>query len=293
MSSAPCKPAPPLAKPESRLKAGLVAVGTAVACCPPHRPVLALLTHTVLTSDVGMFDVKAHGCFAHTLQPAGPAFPARCPARVRPWHVLLGQRPSLHTLRRRPAVFVRMLRQYYAAVRLPAAVHEGLIAHRVLPPARRLATTGDNGASRFSRMEFLCMLGVFDSAGLRHARAIACSHRRLPCCLTPSAPRNAGFRSSILSLQIPLSNASSAALRPPPHGSGPGWFATPSLYDSLIRYSMPVYLGAIQAVRPNLVSRLQRVHRRELPRIRLARDICAAGRIHGDGDAAGDAAPPE
>jgi hypothetical protein len=28
-----------------------VAVGTAVTRCPPHRPVRALLTHTVLTSD--------------------------------------------------------------------------------------------------------------------------------------------------------------------------------------------------------------------------------------------------
>ncbi|HXX24213.1 MAG TPA: hypothetical protein VEO19_13780, partial [Terriglobia bacterium] len=48
-------------------------------------------------------------------------------------------------------------------------------------------------------------------------------------------------------LRIPLSNASSAALRPPSHGSGPGWFATPSLYDSFIRYSMPVYPGAFQS----------------------------------------------
>jgi hypothetical protein len=30
-----------------------VAVGTAVARCPPHRPVLALLTHTVPASDIG------------------------------------------------------------------------------------------------------------------------------------------------------------------------------------------------------------------------------------------------
>jgi len=46
---------------------------------------------------------------------------------------------------------------------------------------------------------------------------------------------------------MPLSNASSATLRPPSHGSGPGWFATPSLYDSFIRDSMPVYPGAIQS----------------------------------------------
>src|SRR3989442_11280535 len=37
-----------------------VAVGTAVTRCPPHRPVLALLTHTVPTSDIGMFSVEAH-----------------------------------------------------------------------------------------------------------------------------------------------------------------------------------------------------------------------------------------
>jgi hypothetical protein len=35
-----------------------VAVGTRIAPRPPHRPVRALLTHTVLTSDMGMFGVK-------------------------------------------------------------------------------------------------------------------------------------------------------------------------------------------------------------------------------------------
>ena len=41
-------------------KPTLVAVGTAITRRPPHRPVLALLTHTVPTSDVGMFGVEAH-----------------------------------------------------------------------------------------------------------------------------------------------------------------------------------------------------------------------------------------
>src|SRR6516225_1523191 len=53
------------------------------------------------------------------------------------------------------------------------------------------------------------------------------------------------FRSSIPSLCIPLSNASSAASRLPSHGSGPGWFATPFLYDSFIHCSTPVYPDAI------------------------------------------------
>jgi hypothetical protein len=114
-------------------------------------------------------------CFTHTRQPAWPALPARCPARVRLLRVLLGQRPSLRgtlwVLRWRLLAFVRLLRRYYAAVRLPAAVHEGLIAHRVLPPARAALRAGGYGVSRFSRMKFLRMLGVFDSAGPRRARA--------------------------------------------------------------------------------------------------------------------------
>jgi len=43
------------------------------------------------------------------------------------------------------------------------------MAHRLLPPARQLPT-GGNGVSRFSRMEFLRMPGVFDSAGPRRTR---------------------------------------------------------------------------------------------------------------------------
>src|SRR5260370_29423033 len=122
------------------------------------------------------------------------------------------------------------------------------MAHRLLLPARTRPAGGD-GVSRFSRMEFLCMLGVFDSGGPRLGRVIAAARCCLPYSLTPSAPRTARFRSSIPSLQIPLSNASSATLPPPSHGSGPEWLATPSLYDSFIRYSIPVYPGAIQPKR--------------------------------------------
>src|SRR5437763_4059011 len=104
-------------------------------------------------------------CFAHTLQPAWPALPTRGSARVRLLRVLLGQRPSLHNLLRPSLAFVRLLRWYYATVRLPTAVHLGLIAHRLLPAVRVVPTTDSSGVSRFSRVEFLCMPGVFDSAG--------------------------------------------------------------------------------------------------------------------------------
>jgi hypothetical protein len=37
-----------------------------------------------------------------------------------------------------------------------------------------------------------------------------------------------------------------AASRLATHDSGPGWFATPFLYDSLIHDSTPVYPGALR-----------------------------------------------
>jgi len=41
-------------------------------------------------------------------------------------------------------------------------------------------------------------------------------------------------------------NASMVALRLATHDSGSGWFATPSLCDSFIHYSTPVYPGALR-----------------------------------------------
>src|SRR5208337_2133184 len=161
-----------------------------VARHPPHGPVLALLTHTVLTSD------GSDRGLPHKVQPAWLASPARCPARVRLSLVLLGPRPSLRHLLRPSQAFVRRPHRYYATVRLPAAVHLGLIAHRLLPAVRVLRPTDSNGASRFSCVKFLYMPGVCDSAG--PAMHLRC--RTPPCCLpysvTPSAPWIARFRSS-------------------------------------------------------------------------------------------------
>src|SRR5260370_1471829 len=126
-----------------------------------------------------------------------------------------------------------------------------------------LATSVDEWSTyRGTRSAFLLRFSV---RGLRLRRAAPHSRYRaprcgLPYCLTPSAPCTARFRSSIPSLQIPLSNASSAASRLPSHGSGPGCFAIPSLYDSFIRYSMPVHPGAIQAGVPAPRNRPQVCH---------------------------------
>jgi hypothetical protein len=87
-------------------------------------------------------------------QPALPAFPFLRPALVRLVHVLLSQRPSLHRLRQRFPTFVRLLRRYYVAVRLPVTVHVGLIARRFLPPdhcrSYQWSTTGPLGSRAWS-----------------------------------------------------------------------------------------------------------------------------------------------
>src|SRR6266446_6290284 len=88
--------------------------------------------------------------------------------------------------------------------------------------------------------------------GLRPRRArsmLAISHSSV----LPSAQWNSvgtlisdPFHGSIALPACPPVNASRAALRLPAHDSGPGWLATPYLYDSCIRDFTPVYPGALQ-----------------------------------------------
>ena len=77
--------------------------------------------------------------------------------------------------------------------------------------------------------------------------ALALSHAAccLPLRLTPSAPRMIGpFSRAQYPAYIYPCQRFDDALRPPPHDSGPGWFATPFLYDSFIHDSTPVYPDA-------------------------------------------------
>src|ERR1700720_3002204 len=67
-------------------------------------------------------------CFPHASQPLGHALPALRRVRVRLTSVLLDQRPSLPTLRRRCSVFVRMFHSYYPAVCLLVDVRAGFVA---------------------------------------------------------------------------------------------------------------------------------------------------------------------
>jgi hypothetical protein len=223
-----------------------VAVGTAVTRRPPHRPVLALLTHTVPTSEKGMPRSIANPhmlprhysapVFSGSVSSTGPCLGLPLADRL----------PSMPSAQRSP-VFVRALRRYYAVARLPDRVHLGLIPHRLLRAARRLprALPGSPGSRAWS---FSACLGSSTPPG-RSALAFSCT-ALLPSLQSDAVGSRMGlFRSSIPSLQIPLSNASSATLRPPSHGSGPEWIATPSPYDSLIRYSMPVLIPALSRLK--------------------------------------------
>src|SRR6266498_4633339 len=182
------------------------AVGTAVTRCPPHRPVLALLTHTVPT-----LEMSTPGPLWHARTP-GPLELPMCSGTVSSIGPmagnLLGRPPSLHALRRRSPALVRALRRYYAVARLPAAVHGGLMAHRFLLPARQ-----PFGRGRQRGLPVLAHGVSLHAWGLRLRRAAPHSRYRatrcgLPDGPTPSASLNRLFRSYLPTLQIPLSNAS-------------------------------------------------------------------------------------
>src|SRR6202158_5278458 len=145
-------------------------------CREPYLPVLLL------------------GCLAHTFQPAWPAFPARCPVLVRLFRVLFGQRPSLHTPRRRSPVLVRLLRRYYAAVRLPRAEaksHRACGSYRSSlsptgpPPSGLRAATGSLGSRAWS---FYACLGSQNPAGRSALASFRTLRLVLPASRTPSAP---------------------------------------------------------------------------------------------------------
>jgi hypothetical protein len=106
-----------------------------------------------------------------------------------------------------------------------------LIAFSHRPAAfRPRAVTGSLGSRAWS---FYACVGSSTPQG---RGALALSHTALLLSGSDNtvSSLNRRFRSSIPSPHIPLSNASSAASRPPSHGSGPGWFARPFLYDSFI-----------------------------------------------------------
>src|SRR5712691_8998219 len=156
---------------------------------PPHRPVWALLMHTVPTLDHDVADptrsARSVGSIVH-LAPLAQC-PAQAPAVGSPWPSAQRAPASLHALRRQSPGLVRTLRQDYAAARLPSHVHPGLIPHRFLRASRRLR-------GRHWGLSVLARGVSMHAWGLRLRRVPAHSHvfahrvLVLPASRTPSAP---------------------------------------------------------------------------------------------------------
>ena len=174
----------------------------------------------------------------------GRSSPAQSPGHAARTHVPLDQPPSLHLLRadqRRQVV--RRLRRYYAAVRLPAAVHHRRMSLDFTMRPQR-AGWGSRRISRFSRRLLPCMPGVSDLAGYQRPLPMRCVDCGLPLLLTGSASRTEFI--SRLNTQPALSpvNASPRGLLRATHDSGPSRLARPLTFETFIQYNLPVYPGA-------------------------------------------------
>jgi len=190
---------------------------------PLHRSGRAALPHPALASGD---DAKPFCCLTYPLERTAHADPALSPEHVLLLQVPFGQRPSLRPLRCRSRGFVRGLRRYCGAVRLPLSVHRRRTS---LDFPTRPAPAGGQRISRFSREVFPYVLGVCDRAGSACLSRYRDSRCGLPLLLTASAPRRKVLsRLNTRPARTPV-NASMLPSRTTPHDSGgPSWVAGPS-----------------------------------------------------------------
>ena len=170
-----------------------------IAAHPLHRSGRAVLPHPApVSGNNGLHRMRV----SFTFMP----FPVLCPGHGILIRIPLDQPPSLHPLRCLfHSDFVRGLRRYYAAVRLPVVVHHRRSSSD-FPTRPVLPLTGDDWLSRFSLNMFPHMLGVSD-------RAEPASHSPLSrSAVLPSrygetlgTPGLTPFRGSIPNLCVPLS----------------------------------------------------------------------------------------
>ena len=164
-----------------------VAVGTIITDRPPHRTVLALLTHTVPTLEKGTpgpFQDRTHSRRTGVADIVWHGVQHRPNTRESPWPTAFP--PCAPPTVPRPCSRTSLVLCSRSTPRRRAWRTYGSSPSPPGPPT----STGGDGVSRFSRMEFLCMPGVFDSAGLRLTRVFVTAQCCLPYGLTPSASRN-------------------------------------------------------------------------------------------------------
>ena len=203
-----------------------VAVGTAVTRCPPHRPVLAELPHTVPTLDLTPRPNSICNVPRSTI--VHLRYLAQCPAQARawgsPWPAPFPPHPPPPTFR---SGFVRTLRRYYGAARLLAGVHDRitLMAFRSDPALFRWMPARSPGsrACSFSTCVWLC-----DYAGPERDSRFRFPQYGLPVGSTRSAPEwcFSKLNSSPADASVYTSPGTS---RHPAQDSRSRWFATPFL----------------------------------------------------------------
>ena len=177
---------------------------------------------------------------------SGRPCPALSPEPAARSHIPFDQLPSLHLLRSdQRRQFVRRLRRYYAAVRLPAPVHHRRtsldFAMRPKPPA--WVTAGSPG-SRAS-----CFHACLGSPTAQDTNAPCHGGALLVAFPFPKQGRHPELSPfSRLNTQPTLSpvNASPNGSPHSTHDSGPSWLAKPLTCDSFIHYNLPVYPGALR-----------------------------------------------
>ena len=197
----------------------------------------------------------------------GRPYPTLSPEPAARAPIPFDQPPSLHLLRSDLRhQFVRRLRRYYAAVRLPAPVHHRRtsldFSMRPKPPAWVVAGSPGSRAS--------CFHACLGSPTSRDTN-VPCQDGPLVVAFpTPEPGRHPEpcpfSRLNTLPALSPVNASPNGSLHPT-HDSEPLWLARPLTYDSFIHYNLPVYPGALGKVGlpPLLVSRLT-VFTQSLPR---------------------------
>ena len=191
-------------------------------------------------------------CLAYPLQGAWHVtIPAVSPVRVVLWRIPLGPTASLHPLRWPEALvcpsIVRGFLRYYQSVRLLVPVHRrraprGFATRPAAPSSggwtRDLAGSAQGVSVRAQGLRprwVWLRLACGAPASVAFCRLEPHRHPR------PSEISWLNTRPARTSV-----NASRQTSRPTTHDSRPVWLASPSPYDSFIRYTSPAYPGALQ-----------------------------------------------
>ncbi len=214
---------------------------------PLHGSGRAALPHPALASGNNANGAQRMTlcCQTHPLQRTGRTLPALSPGRVLLGQVPLGQSPSLRLLRRRLPGLVRRLHWYYGTVRLPGSVHRRRTSLDFPTRPAAPSAADEPRTSRFPCVVFPYVRGVSDRAGPERISRYRCARWCLALISTASASRSVPSLSRLNTrpARTPV-NASANPSRETPHDSGPLWVASPSVYDSFIHNTSPVYPGA-------------------------------------------------